>query len=514
MKRFTAGFAAPAKLAILSLALFSILAATGCNDYGNTFQNPTGAFISTLSPSNVSAGGPEFTINITGQGFVAKTLVQWNGKNLATTVAMDSSGNVLGNAISAVVPAALIANAGTAFVNTISPASGAGQNGLSNTLSFIVNPAGSPLPSLSTLTPNSAAAGAATFTLTLAGSNFLPTTDPSGGSKVNWNFGGTQTTLPIVSISASQIQATVSSTLLVNATTANVTANVSVFNPPAPSTTTNPTGGGGGSSAALPFTITPAGAMSHSASQTVSEETPAVSTDGRYVAYAASAGDHSEVFVRDTCENAPKDCQPSTRLISATFDGSPANDDSRSPSMSADGRFIAFSSAATNLLAADSAASGRQIYLRDTCAGVATDSCKPETHLVSQDSAGALVGTESILPSVSASGRFVAFLAVTPSHNAKNSAQASQSKIATTPNSGLRQVFVRDTCLGASACTPKTTRISLQPGDGISESAKPAGPALSGGSNHVALSGAASATVFTRSLPVDDRIFLALTGNR
>ncbi len=135
--------------------------------------------------------------------------------------------------------------------------------------------------------------------------------------------------------------------------------------------------------------------------------------------------------------------------------------------------------------------------------------------LGSADSEGALVGTESILPSVSASGRFVAFLAVTPSHNASSAKAAAQPKSSAAAvegaNSGYRQVFVRDTCLGAPNCTPKTTRISLQPGDTTSGIAKPAGPALTGSASRVALSGANAATVFTRSVAVDDRVFLALT---
>ena len=50
--------------------------------------------------------------------------------------------------------------------------------------------------------------------------------------------------------------------------------------------------------------------------------------------------------------------------------------------------------------------------------------------------------------------------------------------------------------------------ISLQSGDTTSSDAKPAGPAISGTSNRVALSGAGSATVFTHSIPVDDKVFL------
>jgi hypothetical protein len=175
--------------------------------------------------------------------------------------------------------------------------------------------------------------------------------------------------------------------------------------------------------------------------------------------------------------------------------------------MSADGRYVAFSSAATNLV--ENAPPGRQIYLRDTCAG-AGDSCKPSTHLVSVDPNGALAGTESILPSVSSSGRFVAFLAVTPSHSWNPASETA----AVGNNSGLRQVFIRDICLGAANCTPKTTRISLQPGDGTGTSSKPVGPALSGRAGHVAIVGGNAATLFTRSVAVDDRVFLAVANQQ
>jgi hypothetical protein len=217
--------------------------------------------------------------------------------------------------------------------------------------------------------------------------------------------------------------------------------------------------------------------------------------------------DRAQVFLRDTCEGA-SDCQARTTLLSVTADGTAGNDDSRSPSISADGRYVAFSSAATNLL--PEVPAGRQVYLRDACVGAAT-SCNPSTQLISTDSTGALVGTESILPSVSASGRFVAFVAVTPSH-AKSSARAKSN--ASAANSGLRQVFVRDTCLGAANCVAKTTRISLQPGDAPASGGKPAGPALSGQAKLVALPGATAATLLTRSVAVDDQVFLAMTGQQ
>jgi Tol biopolymer transport system component len=224
------------------------------------------------------------------------------------------------------------------------------------------------------------------------------------------------------------------------------------------------------------------------------------------VAYSASENGHTQIFVRDTCEGVAGGCKAQTTLLSAASDGSAANDDSNSPSISANGRYVAFSSAATNLV--ENEPVGHQIYLRDTCSG-AVGGCSPATQIVSIDPNGALMGTESLLPSVSASGRFVAFLAVTQSHAAQQPGVAPGAN-----NSGYRQVFVRDTCLGVSSCTPKTSRISLQPGDGTSTTsniaAKRAGPTIGANGKSIALTGQA-ATLFTRSVAIDDRVFLAIT---
>ena len=492
----------------LAVALAAIFAAIGCNDYGNTFQNPTGATITALSPSTIPAGSPQFTLTVIGGTYVAQTVVQWNQQTIATQVLTDSSGNVTG--ITATVPATLVAKAGTATVNTLSPHSGAGTNGLSNPLNFIISPAGNPVPTISSISPSCAVAGSAQFTLTVTGTNFVSGSTPSTSSQVLWAAGGTgtQTTLATVVASATQMQATVPSNLVA----ATGSASVSVFNPPASG---NGSGGGGTSQTPASFTIATTScpttaARTTAALQTAAAETPAVSTEGRYVAYTATQDTHAQVFVRDTCQGVTTACQTRTLLVSAAADGTAGNEDSGSPSMNSGGRYIAFSSAATNLLA--NAPSGRQVYLRDTCLG-ADASCAPSTQLVSTDPQGALVGTEAILPSVSASGRFVAFVAVTPSQATSTSATSAPNSAATT-NSGLRQVFVRDTCLATSNCTPSTTRISLQPGDTTVTGTKPAGPALSGSGTNVAIPDAASATMLSRAVAVDDRVFLAITGKQ
>jgi hypothetical protein len=501
-------------LTALAVALVAIFVVAGCNDQGNTFQNNTGAQITTLSPSNITAGSPSFTLTISGAGFVTQTYITWNGQKLTTTDVTDANGDVL--QVQAVVPASLVAQPGKGAILTHNPFSGTGNNGLSNPLNFIINPVvpPNPTPLLQSISPTNVNAGSASFTMVLTGANFVTNSDPAQAAMVFWNTSATQLTVaPNTVPTATQISVTVPASLVATAGIANIYIN----NPPNQAGT--PPAGGGGVSGQLAFTINGAPAPGIAkGGQAAAEETPAVSADGRYVAYTATVSQHSEVFFRDTCEGAAASCVAKTALVSAGSDGGAANDDSHTPSMSADGRYVAFSSVATNLVATSSASaalaatSGRQIYLRDTCTGAAAG-CQPSTELISLDSTGQLAGTESILPSVSASGRYVAFVAVARS---QASAGISAQTNATAGNSGYRQIFVRDTCLGVANCTAKTSRVSLQPGDGSETApaadAAPAGPALSGDAKKVALSGSGTAVLFTRSVAVDDRVFVAALG--
>jgi hypothetical protein len=497
-------------LTAIAVVLAAIFAVTGCNDYGNTFQANTGAQITTLSPSNIAAGSPSFTLTINGSGFVSQTYITWNGGKLATTDIDDSSGDVL--QVYATIPASLVANAGTAEILTHNPYSGAGNNGLSNPLNFIVNAAAQPfpVPLLQSISPTSVTAGSAAFTLTLTGADFVTNSTPAQAATVFWNAGTTSTMLTILSASSTQITVTVPATLVGAAGTTNVT----VVNPPNPAGT--PPAGGGGSSGPLAFTINATPAAAVVKAQAAALETPALSADGRYVAYTAGDGTHTQIYLRDTCQGAPPRCVAQTSLVSVGADGLGANDDSHTPSMSADGRYVAFASAATDFLTAvtPSASTGRQIYLRDTCTGAAS-ACSPATQLVSMDTDGQLLGLESILPSVSASGRFVAFVAVAKSGGSSpSSLSRTVGPPVSTTNSGYQQIFVRDTCLGAANCTAKTSRISLQPGDESSSSpvagAASAGPAVSGDAKKIALNGGGTAVLFTQSVAVDDRVFVAV----
>jgi hypothetical protein len=85
--------------------------------------------LSSLAPSSTAAGGADFTLTVNGSGFDAGTLVAWNGSNRSTTF-------VSATQLTASIPAADIAAAGTAQVSAVSAASGT-----SSPLTFTITPA-------------------------------------------------------------------------------------------------------------------------------------------------------------------------------------------------------------------------------------------------------------------------------------------------------------------------------------------------------------------------------------
>jgi hypothetical protein len=152
-------------------------------------------------------------------------------------------------------------------------------------------------------------------------------------------------------------------------------------------------------------------------------------------------GTPENIFVRDTCTGAPAGCAPSATLASIGLNGNPADGDSISPSISADGRYVSFLSSAMNLV--DSDTNGvADVFVRDTCAG-APSGCTPSTQRVSVATDGAQADGASTSAAIGATGRYVTFESA-----ATNLGSGSSSA------SGI---FLRDTCAGApSGCTPST----------------------------------------------------------
>ena len=74
-----------------------------------------------LSPATATAGGPGFTLTVTGTNFISGSVVRWNGADRATTF-------VSATRLTAAIPAADIATAGTAQVTVGNPAPGGGTS--------------------------------------------------------------------------------------------------------------------------------------------------------------------------------------------------------------------------------------------------------------------------------------------------------------------------------------------------------------------------------------------------
>jgi len=135
-----------------------------------------------------------------------------------------------------------------------------------------------------------------------------------------------------------------------------------------------------------------------------------ISGTGRFVIFDTfnSGGKPAAIFVRNTCIGAPAGCSASTTLVSVATGGAAAIADSRGGSLSADGRFIAFESDASNLVSGDTN-NATDVFLNDTCAG-APAGCTASTTRLSVRLEGVQGNGASFRPVMSGDGRFVAFI--------------------------------------------------------------------------------------------------------
>jgi hypothetical protein len=392
--------------------------------------------VTMLSPSGTFAGGSSFTLQVTGINFVPQSIITFNNSNQLTTFVSSTT-------LSAAIDSSSITSTGTAQVGVVNPPPGGGA---SNTLPFTISNAP---PTLGSLSPNTTATGQTTLSVTVTGTGFSPASIANvNGSARSTGFN-------------SNIQ------LTVMLTQADLTAagalQIQVFNPPP----------GGGTSNVLPFFIISSstgtglpelvdigndGSQANQGIGNLTNSGPVMGMTGRFVVFASVstnlvAGDNDpvlfqDIYARDTCLGMTTGCTPQTSALNMSTSGVEANAATFEPSISGAGRFVAFTSTATNLVS--TATNGaREVYLRDSC--LATLNCTPQTTLVSLGSDGmSAANGDSFQPSVSPDGRYVAFVSM-----------------ATNLVTGIsgQQIYLRDTCAGAaSGCTAKTILVSTPDG--------------------------------------------------
>jgi hypothetical protein len=219
------------------------------------------------------------------------------------------------------------------------------------------------------------------------------------------------------------------------------------------SSETNPSLAGSSTAAAgntTRISVDPSGAQLNTSLSTGAS----ISSDGRYVVFTSTSPDLvandtnnvTDIFVRDRTAG-------TTQRVSVDSSGNQGNDSSRVPSISADGRYVAFTSLATNLVEGDTnkvegSSFGDDVFVRDRdtdADGIFDEAGAVSTERVSVSSSGIQTNNTDrspYRPSISSNGRYVAFTS------------RATNLVANDTNSA-EDVFVRDRTTGT------TQRVSI-----------------------------------------------------
>ena len=447
--------------------LLALLLTSSCQQYIN-YPAPV---VTALTPTNVNAGQPAFTLTVVGSNFTPASAVLWNGSPRASFF-QDS------DHISADILQSDIVNPGKVQVTVETPQPGGGV--FQPPVNFTINPITVPVPVISALSPSGAYASTAAFTLRVNGTNFVST------SVVTIN-GANHTTFEV---NSTQLTAAVSAADIANAGT----LHVAVFNPPVP----NPPAGqapGGGSSNVVDMLVTnpvptissmsPAAAVINSGNSTAiavtgvgfvpnsavlvngSPRTTGFTNNGS-ISATLNAGDvASSGVVRiqvmnpspggGTSNVLPFTIDPSLAaglpvLLDYGYDGSVANSgvcgtnctngtpslSTAGPSLNQGGTTVAFASISSNLVL-NQPNSASQIFTRNTCLGTAV--CTSVNFDASVGPNGVVANGASTEPSLSSSGSDLVY----------TSTATNLTNYIAVP-SPHRQVYWEAVCGGASTC--------------------------------------------------------------
>lgn len=204
------------------------------------------------------------------------------------------------------------------------------------------------------------------------------------------------------------------------------------------------------------------GAPAEAGTERTINATPAISANGRYVAFGSRAtnldGYPSQVYVHDLQTGA-------TTRITHNFSGGPANASCGGPAISANGRFVAFLSDATDLVEGPVFTS--VAYVVDRSTGVIS-------RIVADVSGGPPDGSTSFA-AISANGRFVAF-------------KSYANDLVADDRNGVYDLFVHDREIGV------TSLVAVTPSGAYARNGAHGCPSLSADGRYIAF------TSFSRDL--------------
>jgi len=449
---------------------------------------PPQPVITTLVPAGIAAGSPGFDLSVTGTGFVPGATVLWNGSARTTTF-------VSATQVRAAIAAADVASAGNVLVavRNLAP-----NTATSNALDFVV--AATPLPVAElpvpiTVAPDGSPPNGPSVNGGLdylgrhaifasKASNLVP-----GDTNDAWDVfvrdtcidpwgrevPGCVPTTTRISVTLDGLQANGDS----GSTAASPDRGLAVsfdgryvaFVSSASNLVVGDTNGVddvfvrdtciGSRVTCTPQTVR-VSLRADGSQSTAPASAPAIGEHAGHVVFVSAdaslvAGDGNgvaDVFLRDVCYTAASGCTPGTRRISVGPADGDANAASGSPAFT--GRYVAFTSAATNLVAGDTNGV-MDVFMRDTCVG-APAGCVPSTERISVGTGDLQADGASSEPVVGLPmsgmdgfdyhGRFIVFV-------------SSATNLVAGDTNGVADVFMRDTCRGRAGCTPSTQRVSL-----------------------------------------------------
>ncbi len=436
-----------------------------------------------ISPTSTFAGGAGLTLNVYGTNFTTSSVVTLSNSN--RTTAYVGSGQLQAAVLSADLDTAIVYNVGV----TNPPPGG----GASNTVPLTVT---NPPPSIALISPLTILVPTSGnndgTTITISGNGFdLASVVYYNGQPRTTNF-ETQDEITAALISTDIATGGTFPVTVVNPTPGGGTSNVAGF---------SPIPGADGLGLPSQVNVSTFGVQANAGTTDTTTSGPVISANGQYMAFASAAtnlilGDTNnaaDVFLHNTCLNTTSLCTPSTALVSASGTVTQANGPSSEPSVDSSGRYVTFTSTATNLIPGNNRFTGaKEVYFRDTCMGVTT-TCTPFTILVSVALDGLTpANSDSFQSSLSPDARYVAYTSAATNLQAPNPG-------------GVQQIFLYDTCNGITGCTPSTLMLSLGT-DGTPGNAASMQPAL--GNNGLYVSFSSSATNLVSSpLPGTQQIF-------
>ena len=203
---------------------------------------------------------------------------------------------------------------------------------------------------------------------------------------------------------------------------------------------------------------------------------PAISADGRYVAFESVAANlvandtnsNWDVFVHDTTTG-------TTSLVSQSTVGNLGNAASYRPALSSDGKWVTFESFASNLTFFDSN-SQRDVFLHDTTLSI--------TSRVSVSTFDTQGNNTSGDPSISSGGRYIAF-------------ESLANTLVGNDTNGVTDIFVHDTTTGI------TSRVSVSTA-GTGGNSHSGNPSISSDGRYVAFDSGADNLVANDTNVTDD----------